>query len=247
MRIVSWNIRAGGGTRVAAIADALLEWRADVIVLSEFRGTPPSTALLHTLAESGFPHVHSTALTRLPGVNCLAIASSIPYRRYHAQRRPAEPGRWLAVELSGPAPIALGAVHIPNEVTKRKWPYMEAMAGVAHAWRRRKAVIVGDTNSGQPLLDEETPVFGPRYPAWFSRLEACGWRDSFRHLNPELREFTWYSPNGGNGFRIDQAFVSRPLLPAVASVAHAWAPSASQPGRRDAVSDHAALIIDLGV
>ena len=88
-------------------------------------------------------------------------------------------------------------------------------------------------------------MFGPRYSAWFDAFEAAGWRDSFRHLNPELREYTWYSPNGGNGFRIDQAFVSRPLAGRITSAAHAWALSEAHPGRRDSISDHAALIVDI--
>ena len=42
MRIVSWNIRAGGGRRIARIADQIARWAPDVVALSEFRATPPS-------------------------------------------------------------------------------------------------------------------------------------------------------------------------------------------------------------
>ena len=45
MRIVAWNIRGGGGERAARIARQLGRWAPDVVVLSEFRGTPPSRAL----------------------------------------------------------------------------------------------------------------------------------------------------------------------------------------------------------
>jgi exonuclease III len=122
---------------------------------------------------------------------------------------------------------------------------MEAMLGVSRAWRRRPALILGDTNSGRPVLDEESPVFGPRYAAWFDAIEALGWRDAFRHVHGGRLEYTWYSPNGRNGFRIDQAFASRPLLPRLTAVEHAWALSAASPDRRDAISDHAALIVEL--
>lgn len=247
MRIVSWNIRAGGGVRAAAIAEALLRWDPGLVALSEFRGTPPSAAIIAALAEGGLEHTWAAADPRIPGANALAIASAVPFRRYFAHRRPDARGRWLAVQVATSPALTFAAVHIPNEVTRRKWPYMAAVLEVARAWQKRPAMIIGDTNSGRPLDDEESPVFGPRYTAWFDAMEALGWRDAFRYRYPGRREFTWYSPNGRNGFRLDQAFVSRPLLPRLTAVQHAWAESVDAPGRRDALSDHAALIVDLDV
>jgi endonuclease/exonuclease/phosphatase family metal-dependent hydrolase len=42
VRIVVWNIRAGGGQRAEHVSRALRRWRADVAALSEFRATPPN-------------------------------------------------------------------------------------------------------------------------------------------------------------------------------------------------------------
>ena len=70
-------------------------------------------------------------------------------------------------------------------------------------------------------------------------LESAGYSDAFRVLHPTAREYTWFSPNAGNGFRLDQGFVSAPLLPRLAKVEMRWAP----PGGR-AQSDHAALCLD---
>jgi len=56
MRIVAWNIRAGGGRRVDAIARQLHRWAPDVVALSEFRATAPSLALAARLAADGLPH-----------------------------------------------------------------------------------------------------------------------------------------------------------------------------------------------
>ena len=72
---------------------------------------------------------------------------------------------------------------------------------------------------------------------------ARRWRDAFRLLHGGRREFTWYSPNGNNGFRLDQAFVDPRWVPHVASVAHRWGGAGG--GRRDALSDHAALLLEL--
>lgn len=247
MRIISWNIRAGGGTRAAAIVEALLSWAPDIVAIDEVRATPPSAAILSALADAGLRHQWTGADPRRPAYNAVAVASRHPFRRYLARGAPTEPGRWFAavVDAPGELPLHFAALHIPNEVTKRKFPYMEAVLEMARKWRAREAIIVGDTNSGRPVIDEESPVFGPRYTAWFDALEQLGWRDAFRHLHPGAREFTWYSPNGRNGFRLDQAFVSRSLRPAATSVEHRWATLATAPGRRDAVSDHAALVVDL--
>src|SRR5262249_62347932 len=56
MRIILWNIRAGGGCRVGAILDQLSVWAPDVVALCEFRGTPPSCELARGLARQGLPH-----------------------------------------------------------------------------------------------------------------------------------------------------------------------------------------------
>jgi hypothetical protein len=50
-------------------------------------------------------------------------------------------------------------------------------------------------------------------------------------LHGNRREYTWYSPNRGNGFRLDEAFIHRSLIPSVSSVEYYGAPGA--PGRRD--------------
>ena len=52
MRLISWNIRAGGGVRVEAILDQLTRWDADVIGLSILSGAhnhiaPKLMSLLH--------------------------------------------------------------------------------------------------------------------------------------------------------------------------------------------------------
>jgi exonuclease III len=56
--------------------------------------------------------------------------------------------------------------------------------------------------------------------------------------------YTWYSPNGHNGFRIDQAFVNAALLAHLKDAAYLWG-GARRRGRRDVLSDHAALLVDL--
>lgn len=249
MRVVSWNIRAGGGRRVEGIADQIARWQPDVVALSEFRATPPSAELARMLTGHGLTHQLSTASPRIARVNSLLIASRWPLARVRLSAAPvAESGRWLLARVAGPLAMTIGAMHVPNRVTGRKLLFLDAVLGVAHTWRRGPALLLGDTNSGLIDLDEEAPAFDVEEDGWIRGLDAAGWADAFRRLRGEERAYTWYSPNGGNGFRIDQAFVNRALQPRLRSAWHEWgrAPVGSnRRARRDALSDHAALLLDL--
>jgi exonuclease III len=244
VRIVAWNIRAGGGERADAIARQLARWRPDVVALSEFRATPPSCALAARLADRGLRHQLTTADARHPASNALLVASRWPLRPLRLGGAPAERARWLAVAVAAPRPLIVGAMHVPNRVSGRKYPFLDAVLACALRWRHGPALLLGDTNSGRREIDEESPAFNVQEEGWIDGLAACGWRDAFRHLQAEARTYTWYSPNRGNGFRIDQAFVNAPLLSRLRAAAHVWGGTGSG-GRRDALSDHAALHVDL--
>ncbi len=243
MRIVSWNIRAGGGSRVAGITRQLEAWAPDVVALCEFRATPPSVELSRALAAAGLAHQCTTADPARPGVNRLLVAARWPLRRVRLGAEPDEPGRWLLAAVEAPRSLMLGAMHVPNRATGRKDVFYSAVLGVLGRWRRGPALVLGDTNSGLPDIDEETPVFGPREAAWLTTLERLGWLDAFRLVRGRTRAYTWYSPNRGNGFRIDQAFVNHALRPRLRDVRHAWGRRSRR--RTSLLSDHAALLLDL--
>ncbi len=244
MRIVAWNIRAGGGVRADAIARAVAGWAPDVAALSEFRATAPSLALARALAAAGLAHQLSTADPRRPSTNALLLASRWPLARVRLREAPREPCRWLAAAVAAPQSVMVGAMHVPNRAGGRKYPFLDAVLACAHRWRLGPALLVGDTNSGRRGLDEQVPVFNEREEAWIDALAACGWMDAFRHLRATARGYTWYAPNGGHGFRIDQAFVNAPLLARLERAIHVWA-RPSRRARRDTLSDHAALLVEL--
>ncbi|PKN78461.1 MAG: hypothetical protein CVU47_12235 [Chloroflexi bacterium HGW-Chloroflexi-9] len=250
MRVVGWNIRAGGGRRVEAIARQVQAWDTDVLVCLEARGTVPGLGLAQHLAEGGLVHQRTTVDPRSPAINAVFIASRWPLTPVRLRLGPAEPRRWLPVRVLVPeaagGPFALGGLHVPNFVPDRarKFAYLDALHALARRWRGGPAMLIGDTNTGRAGLDEESPVFDARHDAWMVAMARAGWPDIFRERYPQAREFTWYSPNAGNGFRLDQAFVNRALQPRVVGVRHEWGRDAGD-ARRDALSDHAALIVDL--
>ena len=244
-RIVGWNICAGGGRRWEALAAQLVRWSPDVVALCEYRGTVPSASLGRALADLGLAHQLSTTAVARPSANRLLVASRWPLRPIRQRHAPREPGRWLLVAVGAPHPFTLGAMHVPNRVSGRKWGFLDAVLAVARRWRDGPALLLGDTNSGRPGVDEEVSAFNRREGAWIDALERAGWRDAFRHVRGEERAYTWYSPNGGNGFRIDQAFLNPTLLPELVTASYAWGRPESGRGPRRVLSDHAALLVDL--
>ena len=245
MRIVSWNIRAGGGKRVTQIAAQIKKWNADLVALCEFRGTPASRQLAHDLADLGFGAQLMAIDEKKLARNGLLIAARVPLKQIRLRNAPKEPCRWLLAQVQSAQAFTIGAMHIPNYVTGRKYPYHDAVLDVVGKWRRGKGLLVGDTNTGMPGLDEEVACFNRREKEWMEAMEKQRWHDAFRHLKGRERVYTWYSPNGRNGFRLDQAFVNRKLIGSVADVRYVWGKSQTDPERRDALSDHAALLLDL--
>ena len=97
-------------------------------------------------------------------------------------------------------------MHVPNQVSGRKYPFLDAVLTLARRWRNGPAIFIGDTNSGRMGLDEESPAFTQREEDWIDGMEGAGWLRRVRYV--------WGTVAGSE--------------------------------RRDALSDHAALIVDLG-
>src|SRR5437879_10932726 len=82
MRLLAWNIRQGGGSRLARIAEALACHEADVLVISEYRGGPSATRLLGALNTLGY--AYATALASPPNRNGVLIAARCAFREHGA-------------------------------------------------------------------------------------------------------------------------------------------------------------------
>src|SRR6516165_1101520 len=72
MRLLAWNIRQGGGSRLPRIADALKHHDADIVVLSEYRGGPSAPRLCAALHALGYRY--PTALVPPPSRNGVLVA-----------------------------------------------------------------------------------------------------------------------------------------------------------------------------
>ncbi len=246
LKIVSWNIRAGGGVRAQGIVDQLQLWQPDIIALSEFRATPASVWIAQRLYELGFQHQRSTADPINASDNALLVASRWPLRRINLATAPSNKKRWLHVNVSAPhTTIALMAMHIPNRSSGLKYPFMESITELVKKWRGPQAVLVGDTNCGCIDIDEESSAFNAIEDQWIKSFTQHQWADAHRLHSGNSREYTWYSPNGGNGFRLDQAFLHPAIKHKLTNFKHIWG---GQPHiKQHCLSDHAAIVMELNL
>ena len=129
-------------------------------------------------------------------------------------------------------------MHVPNR-SDDKWQFHDEAIARFEEFRSAPAIACGDTNTGQPRIDEERKFFNRKEAAWFQRIKTAGWQDVWRERNSEGREFTWYS-HQGNGFRLDQVFAPDHFAGNVSNIHYDWG------GTREAkLSDHAAIVFDL--
>jgi exonuclease III len=171
------------------------------------------------------------------------MASRYPLKLVDHPNAPEPAHRWLLAHVKGVMPFHIGVMHIPNMHTGLKAPYHEAVLSLVNSWEGGPALLIGDTNSGLPEIDEESPAFTAQEVRFMNGMEDSDWHDTFRYLHGDQRAYTWYSPNGKNGFRLDQAFVNRHMIDRVTGTQYVWVQSE---GLRQ-VSDHAAILLELDV
>jgi exodeoxyribonuclease-3 len=230
LRLLAWNIRQGGGTRLAAIAAALAAHDADAVVLSEYRAGESGLRLRGALAALGYNHFSTPAPP--PGGNGVLIAARLPLieQPVFSAGLP-EPHRLIAVEIGA---VLLCGVYMPNLL--KKVPYWQRLVEGLPLHAGRAALAIGDFNTCRAYLDEAGAIDATAH--FMDKIEAIGFCDLWRRRNPETREFSWYSTRG-NGFRIDHAFLS-PVLAA-------WAREVrySHAERLAGLSDHSPLILEI--
>lgn len=239
MRLVTWNILHGGGTRrTPLIALRLCELAPDLVVLTEYRRTTGGQ-IAGVLADRGLVHQRSTEPPA--GRNGVFVASREPLG-------PGEPGpggwaahRWLDVTLPTLG-ASLTAVHAPDTHrsdparVQRQAAYWQHLVRLCEARKGTNHAVAGDLNTGRHGLDECGRTFTGT--VFLGRISTLGYRDAFRIDRPRDAAPTWLS-HTGSGFRIDAVWVSEALCGRVRKAFHEGS------ARAERESDHAPVVVDL--
>jgi endonuclease/exonuclease/phosphatase family metal-dependent hydrolase len=243
VRLVSYNIRFGGGRRVALIGGVLATLRPDVVLLQE--ATDP-IAVDRIARAAGLANVF-----RRPDWSVAALTRDEPDEL--AWHRPGRARGFLEVDPAGADGLRLLGMHLPAGLSTRgeraRLRSVESLLDWVGGAADGRTLIVGDLNS---VARGDVPVVGGM-PLWLrillrvdggirtdvqDRLAAAGWVDAFRHLHPDEPGFTL--PAVAPRIRLDYLLVPGALLPRVTACAPAVdAPLAAR------ASDHLPLVAEI--
>jgi exodeoxyribonuclease-3 len=217
LRVVSYNIRFGGGRRVPLIAGVLGALDPDVVLLQE----ATNRHAIDRLAElTGLGHVEAS-----PAVSVAALARD----PFLATTWHAPPGVRAFLEFQ-PAASDLRFIGLHMTSGLSRWGerlrlrHLEAIESVIGPRANDGTILLGDLNSVAP--GDEPRV--RRMPFWLQlllrldgpirtdvldRLLSAGWVDVFRRLHPDEPGYTL--PAAEPHVRLDYLLASPALLPRI--------------------------------
>ena len=228
MRIVSLNLRGGGGPRIDRLADYLCACEADVVVAGEFVPGPRGDALTGRLAAAGFASQHVP--DKPAGRYTVLLATRPRTAAVKTEVAPIDRGRMVAARCGE---LVIAGVYFSSGKEKASlFDYLLSRAPVLG----EASLVIGDWNTGLRRIDEPGATFfcADR----FELMEKRGWVDLWRRQQgPESREVSWISTRG-TGYRIDHAFATPPVAGRLVSCRYDHT-------TRPELSDHSALIVEL--
>ncbi|MPR35742.1 exodeoxyribonuclease III [Salmonirosea aquatica] len=228
MQLLSYNVN---GIR-AAIKNGLVDWLADhefdILCFQEVKAQQEQVDLLGFEA-LGYQVIGWHAAEK-KGYSGVAILSKIAPDRvvdgcglsiYDCE------GRVLRADFGE---LTLLNCYFPSGTSGEmrqgvKMQFLQDFQGYVRELRQERPhlIICGDYNIAHtendihdPVRNKYTTGFLPEERAWMSQWFADGFTDAFRHLNPELTEYSWWSYRAGartnnKGWRIDYHSVSDSL------------------------------------
>jgi exodeoxyribonuclease-3 len=232
MKVLSFNIRHGGGSRIERIQDVIASHAPDLVILPEFRNNAAGKLLREGLM--GFGHRYQAAgVTAAPVHNSVLLASRHAFKQLEFPELGDEARRCVAVQDGG-----LTVFGFYFAVMEAKRPLFEFIKRLPKSFLKKPTLLMGDFNTGCRYWDEGRMDLS--LVEEFGAVLGCGWTDVWRQRNPGAREWSWVEPWGSHvGYRLDHALVSPPLLNRVTAVRY------SHGERETGVSDHSALILEL--
>lgn len=227
-RIITYNVN---GIR-AALSKGLTEWmeaaQPDILCLQETKAQPDQIPM-GEFEFAGYPY-HYWHSAEKKGYSGVAIISKTEPDHVEIGCGISEydfEGRVIRADYGD---VSVMSVYHPSgssgdlrQEFKMKWladfqNYVNELKK-----ERPKLIISGDYNICHEAIDIHNPKsnantsgFLPEEREWMSQFIDSGFIDSFRHLNPEPHNYTWWSFRANAraknlGWRIDYNMVSQPL------------------------------------
>lgn len=226
MKIISYNVN---GIR-AALKKGFIEWlqsaNPDVVCLQEIKAMEEQLDL-SVFIDAGYKYNYWYSAQK-KGYSGVAILSKIKpnHVAYGTGIETMDfEGRNLRVDFNG---ISIMSMYLPSgSNTERldfKLNYMDEIQEYITNLRETipNLVVCGDYNICHEAIDIHNPKmknvsgFLPVEREWIGNFINSGLIDSFRFLNPEKTEYSWWSYRANSrannkGWRLDYAMVTKPL------------------------------------
>lgn len=237
-RVVSWNVRASMTDRV--IDTLVSDDAVDLYVLSEYRVPKAGDRIAERLHDAGWIHaLRATIPEKLKGVALFSKSQLVQHRALIAKwtTNGHTLDQWLVSAHIPDANLSVIGAYVPYPDGPLKEAVWGALIGAAKKHGEKRLIIAGDFNSA---WSHEADT-GTGYTWWSLDDMAKVATDLWRHSNtrpPKRDQITWEGPNG-KGNRIDFAFGTRALLPALSTVRH------RHDVRQSKISDHSQIVIEV--
>ena len=226
MKIVSYNVN---GIR-AALNKGFIDWLQavdpDVLCLQEIKAMEEQLDLsVFENAGYKYSYWYSAQKKGYSGVAILSktkpdhveYGTGIEYMDFE--------GRNLRADFNG---VSVMSMYLPSGTNDdrlaHKFEYMNMIHEYLNTLRIEfpNLLVCGDYNICHEEIDIHNPKmkgvsgFLPEERAWLGKFIDSGFIDSFRHLNPEKQEYSWWSYRANarannKGWRLDYAMVSQSL------------------------------------
>jgi exodeoxyribonuclease III len=226
MKIISYNVN---GIR-AAINKGFIDWlksaNPDVICLQEIKALKEQLDL-SVFEDAGYKYNYWFSAQK-KGYSGVAILSKTEpnHIEYGTGIESMDfEGRNLRADFDG---VSVMSMYLPSgtnsERLEFKFNYMDEIQEYLTTLRNTipNLVVCGDYNICHEEIDIHNPKmknvsgFLPEEREWIGNFIDSGFIDSFRHLNTEPQQYSWWSYRANarannKGWRLDYAMVAKPL------------------------------------
>jgi exodeoxyribonuclease III len=231
MKIITYNVN---GLR-AAVGKGLPRWlseqQPDVLCLQETK-LQPEQYPAEVFEELGYKaYLFSAQKKGYSGVAILTKKEPDQVVRGMGIRKYDNEGRFIRADYGD---ISVVSVYHPSgtsgderQAFKMEWLEDFQRYVVELQKTRKQLILCGDYNICHEPIDIHDPVrnannsgFLPEEREWMTRFLDAGFIDTFRYLNPDKQQYTWWSyrfnaRKNNKGWRIDYCMVSEPVKPLI--------------------------------
>jgi exodeoxyribonuclease-3 len=223
LKILSYNVNGIRAALNKGFADWLQAAQPDVLCLQETKALKEQvdTSIFEQLGYEH--HWHSAQKKGYSGVAILTKTKPLNVEQGTGIPHIDIEGRVMRADFHEVSVISL---YLPSGTNldrlDYKFKFMDDFQAYIDQLRKKhpRLVICGDYNICHQAIDIHDPVrnknvsgFLPEERAWIDRFMNNGFVDSFRHLNPQPHQYSWWSyranaRNNNKGWRIDYNLVS---------------------------------------